>query len=279
MVTEGASVAMRDVTEDQGIDNKVVPGGTADVDKFAFSLLYQASDPSANDVRVHTIQVTLKDKEGRLLSDSDVRGTLKSLYIQINGDRVSTDNPQSNPVAVDLSGAASSVIAPDDSITLTTGVGVKPTPAASQFTLSFAGQSSIEVRDDGSNQLLGVVDADTDRPIGSQFQSGLLVVLSSEFAEYVHNYPNPFRAGSESTRIAYVLDLGGGDVSIKIYDLLGKLVFTLDIPSGQPGATEGPQEYEWDGRNMQSEVVRNGIYVCVVSAGGQSAKFKIAVAK
>jgi hypothetical protein len=30
---------------------------------------------------------------------------------------------------------------------------------------------------------------------------------------------------------------------------------------------------------MQGEVVRNGVYVCVLSAGGQSTKFRIAVAK
>jgi hypothetical protein len=30
---------------------------------------------------------------------------------------------------------------------------------------------------------------------------------------------------------------------------------------------------------MNGDVVRNGIYVCVISAGGNSAKFRIAVAK
>jgi hypothetical protein len=278
MVTEGASVAMADVTEDQGIDNKVVPGGTGDVDKFAFSLQYQASDPSANDVRVNTVEVTILDRDGRPLSDGAVRGTLSSVYVQINGDRVETTNPQANPVSVDLSGASSSVIAPDGTVILTTGVAVKSNPSTSEFSLAFQGQNSIEIRDDVSGQLLGVVDAETGRPIGNQFQSSPLVVLSSNFEEYVHNYPNPFQAGFEETSIAYKLDQSG-DVSIKIYDLLGNLVYKLEIPSGQDNATAGPQEVPWDGRNEKGEVVRNGVYVCVLSAGPNSTKFKIAVAK
>ena len=70
-----------------------------------------------------------------------------------------------------------------------------------------------------------------------------------------------------------------GDVSIKIYDLLGNRVYKLEIPSGRDGATAGPQEVPWDGRNEKGEVVRNGVYVCVLSAGPNSTKFRIAVAK
>jgi len=105
------------------------------------------------------------------------------------------------------------------------------------------------------------------------------VILSGSFAEYVHNYPNPFRAGSgEPTHIAYFLDRPG-DVNIRIYAINGDLVYEHSIASGDAHATAGPQEVEWDGRNGSGEVVRNGIYICVIEAGGQSARFRIAVAK
>jgi hypothetical protein len=102
--------------------------------------------------------------------------------------------------------------------------------------------------------------------------------LSSSFDEYVHNYPNPFRAGSQNTRIAYFLDNPGG-VNVRIFALDGSLVYEESIPAGDSRAQRGPQETTWDGRNGNGDVVRNGVYVCVVDAGGRSAKFRIAVAK
>jgi flagellar hook assembly protein FlgD len=105
-----------------------------------------------------------------------------------------------------------------------------------------------------------------------------LVILGGSFQEYAHNYPNPFRAGSQDTRIAYFLN-AAAPVSLKIYAMTGELVFEKDIDAGSAGAQAGPQETTWDGRNGQGEIVRNGVYVCVLNAGSNSAKFRIAVAK
>ncbi len=60
------------MTDDEGIDNKVVPGGTPDVDKFAFELEYQASDSNANGAKVNAVNVTILDKNGQPLSDGAV---------------------------------------------------------------------------------------------------------------------------------------------------------------------------------------------------------------
>jgi hypothetical protein len=133
------------------------------------------------------------------------------------------------------------------------------------------------VRDDQSNQRLGVTDSQ-GQPLDGAITSDPLVVLSSSFDEYVHNYPNPFRAGSQETRIAYVMDRAGS-VSIRIYAVDGSLVHEENISSSDARAQAGPQEATWDGRNGKGEVVRNGVYVCVLNAGGRSAKFRIAVAK
>ena len=94
----------------------------------------------------------------------------------------------------------------------------------------------------------------------------------------MHNDPNPFRAGAQDTRIAYVMDRAGS-VSVRIYAIDGSLVYEENIPAGDARAQAGPQETTWDGRNGQGEVVRNGVYVCVLNAGGRTAKFRIAVAK
>jgi hypothetical protein len=66
---------------------------------------------------------------------------------------------------------------------------------------------------------------------------------------------------------------------MKIYTLSGELVYEESVPPGDARTTAGPHELEWNGRNGQGEIVRNGIYICVLNAGGNSATFRIAVAK
>ena len=56
-------------------------------------------------------------------------------------------------------------------------------------------------------------------------------------------------------------------------------MYEKQYANGEPGTAEGPQEVTWDGRNQQGEVVRNGIYICQIDAGGRSVKIRIAVAK
>ena len=66
---------------------------------------------------------------------------------------------------------------------------------------------------------------------------------------------------------------------MKIFDLTGKLVYEKNYSVGDTGTGAGAQEVEWNGKNMQGNKVRNGIYVCRIEAGSHSATFKIAVAK
>jgi hypothetical protein len=129
---------------------------------------------------------------------------------------------------------------------------------------------------------IGVVRDANGEDIAGFFYNSPLSIMSASFEEYVHNYPNPFMAGSEVTKIAYFLT-EDSSVSIKIYDYTGILVWTKDIPAGGPGGSGEPGgtwwEADWDGRNGNGEIVRNGVYICKVTAGGRSAMFKIAVAK
>lgn len=99
----------------------------------------------------------------------------------------------------------------------------------------------------------------------------------------VSNYPNPFKAGTESTNISYLLD-SNSDVKIRIYTLFGDSVFSKDITSGQLGAVGGVvNNFVWDGKNSKGGVVGNGGYICAVEAVINGAKKnmirKIAVAK
>jgi hypothetical protein len=75
------------------------------------------------------------------------------------------------------------------------------------------------------------------------------------------NVPNPF---NPSTRISYVVP-EAADVSLKVYNLTGKLVRTL---LDGPGAA-GPAEVTWDGRDETGQAVASGTYFYELRADGR----------
>ena len=97
-------------------------------------------------------------------------------------------------------------------------------------------------------------------------QAVVRFALTEPEAGEVSSYPNPFKAGVESTNIEYLLR-EPTDVKINIYTLFGDLVLKTEIRSGEPGAMPNRMNvYEWDGRNAKGDVVGNGGYLCVVEA-------------
>jgi flagellar hook assembly protein FlgD len=91
------------------------------------------------------------------------------------------------------------------------------------------------------------------------------------------NFPNPFAAGTENTRIQYVLTQDS-DVTVHIYNFLGELVNTLRYSRGATGGQGSPSgwlnEITWDGKNEAGVVVANGMYLASIEAdsGSSSAK-------
>jgi hypothetical protein len=278
MVTEGSAVSVRDVSTALGIDVGPVPAGTAGVRLLGFEIAYNVSDASVADARIDTLAITIVGDDGSPLGPGTVAATLSRLSIDIGGATpFEVTDPSTNPVVVSfLTGGAERMIAPDAVRNAVVSVSLDANPSATEFSAGLR-TGAVVVRDDQSNQRLGVTDSQ-GQPLDGAITSDPLVVLSSSFDEYVHNYPNPFRAGSQETRIAYVMDRAGS-VSIRIYAVDGSLVHEENISSSDARAQAGPQEATWDGRNGKGEVVRNGVYVCVLNAGGRSAKFRIAVAK
>ncbi|MBN1424180.1 hypothetical protein JXA88_06465, partial [Candidatus Fermentibacteria bacterium] len=109
------------------------------------------------------------------------------------------------------------------------------------------------------------------------------VILPQAMMEGLINYPNPFAAGREITRVQYILR-SDARVEIKVYDLLGDPVWRWSCGVGEAGGRTGTNVVTWDGRTEAGTVVANGGYLCVVKAfppGGHSAEGmrKIAVMK
>jgi hypothetical protein len=277
MITEGSAVAVRDVSSAQKVGTPVSPGGGTDLDVLAFEIEYNVTDTSVNAARVDTVAVTINDKNGNPLSAGVVGQTLKRVALRLGGSQpYEVVDPNTNPVVISLmSGGADRNIAPDGSINAVVYLDLDPNPKATELSVQLLGAGMVVRDPDTPTEKLGVTDA-VGQPL--DIKSGSLVILSSNFQEYAHNYPNPFSAGNVETKIAYFLD-APANVTLKIYDITGELVHEESIASGDPRAQAGPQETTWDGRNDKGEVVRNGVYVCMLNAGGKSAKFRIAVAK
>jgi hypothetical protein len=75
------------------------------------------------------------------------------------------------------------------------------------------------------------------------------------------NVPNPF---NPATTISYDVPEGGGNVTLAVYDVAGRLVITL--VSGRHSA--GTKQVAWNGRNDRGQQVATGVYFYRLTAGG-----------
>jgi hypothetical protein len=81
------------------------------------------------------------------------------------------------------------------------------------------------------------------------------------------NYPNPFHPPTQGTTLAWKLD-DFAEVTLRIFTASGDLVLRHVFERNTPGGMAGLNEWVWDGRNGQGQVVASGGYVALVEATG-----------
>ena len=90
------------------------------------------------------------------------------------------------------------------------------------------------------------------------------------------NYPNPF---NPETWIPFTLS-GDANVVIRMYNLSGQLIRTLDLGHKSAGIyVSRDKAGYWNGRNITGEKVANGVYFYVMEAGSFRAVRKMFVMK
>ena len=223
-------------------------------------------------LRALTVYVRGAD-DGRLSDPaSAVAGV--SVWRYSNGSPVAALGASSavsaNPVRVTFSPVADT-LGPGEADTLIIMINVAPDARAEGIALELDGEAAFEAFDRSSGELIPVM-----APDGTDFPN--VLSAPSRLFTGVHNYPNPFRAGYESTTISYYL-ANDSRVSLKIFTLDGKPVISQTYSAEDPQGRRGLREIEWDGRNGDGRVVLNGVYICKLEAPGTNATFKIAVAK
>ncbi|MBI4050968.1 MAG: hypothetical protein HY400_00525 [Elusimicrobia bacterium] len=122
--------------------------------------------------------------------------------------------------------------------------------------------SSPQTYDSSARQLTATVQ-------GFSVFNVIASVTPSQTLSGVTNFPNPFAAGKETTRIRYVLTQDS-KVTIRFYTLLGDLVRVLEFEPGSSGGTGIPvgytNEVTWDGKNGGGQTVANGMYIAQIRA-------------
>jgi hypothetical protein len=86
------------------------------------------------------------------------------------------------------------------------------------------------------------------------------------------NAPNPF---NPATTIAFTVPEGGGNVTLRIYDVSGRLVRTL--VDGFEAA--GTREVSWDGRDDQGQQLASGVYHYQLTAPSHSERKRMVLLK
>ena len=84
--------------------------------------------------------------------------------------------------------------------------------------------------------------------------------------------PNPFYNG---VRLAYEVPTASATVSIKVFDLAGRLVRTL---AGDT-QTAGRYVVAWNGRDERGASLRSGMYFIQVRIGDQAKKVRVTYLK
>ncbi len=114
---------------------------------------------------------------------------------------------------------------------------------------------------------LATVNQPTPTPLeGSHSNGGLFS------ADTTYCYPNPARGGD----VKFTFQLSSASsVEIRVFDITGEAVWSDTLQASQTQA--GTNNVDWNLTNALGQKLANGMYICSVTAGGQSVTHQLAV--
>ncbi|MDH3216605.1 MAG: Ig-like domain-containing protein [Candidatus Krumholzibacteria bacterium] len=234
----------------------------------AFDLLLRNGNPPGHTtVALQSLAVNIRDAKGNTLEPSKLLSGARLLKAdsliavgQLNGGNVTFLFAGSAPLV-----PAAAV----DTLSLEVDVDAQMSDVNFQFVIA----------DGNAIRLTDVVTGDTlttatINNIGFPLRSTFTHILGNSPEAAFTNYPNPFAAGKQGTRITYKL-AQTATVTLKLYTVWGNHVRTLiDNKTQSPGLY---QDVAWDGQNADGDVVNNGVYFLILEihgANGSHAKFR-----
>ena len=224
----------------------------------AFDLLVENSNPAGHTpAQLTRLRVAVEDAKGNAMPPD---GILTAATLNVGGTEVASGQLGPSEILFDVN-PGDLVIASATSATITINVSVNGGAAGRTFRFLVRDAASTEMVDAVTGAPIPVTVADGQYPL----QTNLTTVLGSNVDDGFTNYPNPFAAGREVTRITYFVDQPS-TVSLDLYTIWGAHVATLfEDKSVQTGLH---QDIAWDGRNGEGNVVNNGVYYLVLRVKG-----------
>jgi flagellar hook assembly protein FlgD len=110
-------------------------------------------------------------------------------------------------------------------------------------------------------------------------KSGCVSIQEKSLINSFHSFPNPFVAGKESAHIEFYLETKS-EITMRIYTMDGRPVKEiLNKVIREQGLYYNDL---WDGKNEVGQIVRSGIYMCVLEVksltDGKTIKLKNKIA-
>ena len=128
-----------------------------------------------------------------------------------------------------------------------------------------------------------IVDELKNPKVEFNLRSHCPVIAANDLQRSFRNYPNPFGAPDRrKTHFIYYLSQDC-DIELKIYTLIGELVWSCSYRSSDPQGRKGlhqENDVTWNAKNSRGNYVLNGVYIArIATSYGESALTKIAVIK
>jgi hypothetical protein len=109
-------------------------------------------------------------------------------------------------------------------------------------------------------------------------QSRPISIVSSDPQQVFGNYPNPFGLSDQETNFVFFME-DGGNVDLRIYTLLGELVWNHEENGLERGLYDG--KIKWNGYNNIGNQVLNGVYFALIKVeyeNGNTVSYKTKIA-
>ncbi|MEE4312041.1 MAG: hypothetical protein V2J62_09210 [candidate division KSB1 bacterium] len=260
--------------------NNSVAKGDSSIPMLSLEILISGDEESSH-VLFSGMKIKLKDKYGTVIVNPTHAISRISIKNATFSETISLGEIEKIPEteAIDIAFTNKDTLIPGISNKIEFMVDIAPDASLTDFRLSIDSLSYFDMMDIGSGQRPRLQLTD-----GESIASGFSVIVPQDFERAFWNYPNPFGSdGRELTTIQYFLDQDS-DIEIRIYTLLGELVwsrqYSADEPQGKRGLHDGATAITWNGRNEGGNTVLNGVYIAYLNTSyGKTVTTKIAVLK
>lgn len=248
------------------------PGITATMMGIEFTNL---SNENGFPVQIKSLKFDVEDKMGNLITpESLISGLRIRNEGAVIGDALSTyHNPVEIPITIPLNIGAQETTQLLIEIDFSNSL-------SQQFRLNLKDTSYITME---SLFPVSIVDEMRNPRSILNLRSHCPVIIENNLKGSFYNYPNPFGTPDRSkTHFIYHLSQDA-DIELKIYSLIGELVWSCSYKRSDPQGKKGlhqKNDIVWDARNNRGYKVLNGVYIARIKTSyGESALTKIAVIK